>query len=171
MEQRKGFWPRTSEREVGQFLFALCRLIEAKRVLEVGVWMGYTHTFLMETGAEVWGIDIEDQRLGVAHWAGQFIKGISWEVIPNLPGLFDLAFLDANHDYDSTCKELLALVPKVRDGGLIVCHDAIAYPEVKQAIDNMIAAFPAMERITLPTPYQPERWEKVCGLGILKKQL
>lgn len=38
-------------------------------------------------------------------------------------GFLDFAFIDAEHDYDSVCTDLRLWYPKLKEGGMLICHD------------------------------------------------
>lgn len=173
VEREADHYPQSSEPEVGEFLCALCRMISAKRVLEVGVWKGYTHLWLLEgvDGGEVVGIDIQDHRSDCVKGlnGSTFMLGDSREVIPQLATEgFDMAFLDSDHSYEHTLKELELLIPKILPGGVVCCHDAMSFKEVSWAVRD-VSLFARFDSITLPTPFHPERWHQISGLAILRK--
>jgi len=171
--REKGFYPGSSEPEVGQFLFALCRMVEAKRVLEVGCWKGVTTLWLMEAVdgiGEVWAIDKANNLSTLVPIWGElrFVLGESTDEIPKLPGLFDLVFLDANHAYAETIRELQALMVKVKKGGIICCHDVDSFQGVRDAVGDMQQAG-LVARVDLMTPITPGRWPGRSGLAVLRK--
>lgn len=138
IESEHNCYPWSSEPEVGQFLFALCQMIGAKRVLEVGAWKGLTTLWLAQAVGwdGVWTIDKKDNFSQHFPEEGykNFIKGLSWEVIPKLSGRFDLVFLDTDHQYESTLAELSSLNGMVSDGGFVCLHDSLGCDGVHQAI-------------------------------------
>lgn len=51
-------------------------------------------------------------------------RGFSWDAIATLPDAsLDWVYLDAAHDFDSVRKDLEAVLPKMREGGIISGHD------------------------------------------------
>lgn len=55
-------------------------------------------------------------------------RGLSWDVIAEFPDdYFDYVYLDAAHDYSSVKKDIKALVPKVKNGGIIQFNDYTIY--------------------------------------------
>lgn len=51
-------------------------------------------------------------------------RGLSWEQLAKLEDdSLDWVYLDAAHDYDSVSKDLSAVLPKMRDAGIICGHD------------------------------------------------
>lgn len=60
-------------------------------------------------------------------------------------GSIDFVFLDAAHDCDSVCRDIMAWIPKVRSGGMIGGDDMgipgeinPVWPGVKQAVDLLL---------------------------------
>jgi len=49
----------------------------------------------------------------------------------------DFVFIDAAHDYKSVKKDILAWLPKIKEGGYIAGHDYPGYPGVKKAVDEI----------------------------------
>ena len=52
-------------------------------------------------------------------------------------GTLDFIFVDADHSYESVKADLLAWMPKVKEGGWIIGHD-INWTSVKQAADELL---------------------------------
>lgn len=52
----------------------------------------------------------------------------------------DFVFIDANHSYDYVRQDILAWMPKVKDGGIISGHDYNPRWGVKQAVDELFGA-------------------------------
>lgn len=119
----------------GQFLKMMCRLVNAKRVLEIGTFTGYAAISMamgLEAGGMVHTIDINDE---IEDFAREFMAksgleekivfhvGDACEIIPQLDEFFDLVFIDADKrqyiDYYNLIFE------KVRPGGLILADDVL----------------------------------------------
>lgn len=69
-------------------------------------------------------------RLGAEIASGQVevLRGFSWDMIPTLPDRsLDWAYVDAGHDYESVRKDLAALHPKMKPGGIIAGHDYVKW--------------------------------------------
>lgn len=117
-------------------LFGAAAKFPACRVLELGVGTGQsTVAFLAAAelaGGHVWSVDISSGCLFMTEYAGSgnggpwtFIHGDTADpsVISQVPGTVDVLFIDSSHAYAQTCGELLAYVPRVRPGGLVLLHD------------------------------------------------
>ena len=126
--------------EQGQFMALMCRLIGARRTLEVGVYTGYSSLsvgLVLPEDGQVVGLDIEPEYTKVAerYWEKAGIRerldlrhGPAEQLLDELleqgeAGAFDFAFIDADKTgYDAYYERCLQLV---RSGGLI-------------ALDNML---------------------------------
>jgi predicted O-methyltransferase YrrM len=122
--------------EDGRFLRVLIASTGSRRVLEIGAASGYSAIWmglgLRETGGRLTTIEYDPVRAREAaeniRRAGlqdvvQVIAGDAFKAIPNIPGPFDLVFLDAwKPDY----KRFFDLVfPRVEPGGLFLAHNVI----------------------------------------------
>lgn len=119
----------------GQLLRMLCRMIDARSVLEIGTYTGYAAiSMAMGMGEDgvLHTIDVNDE---LEDFTREFIRksglekrivfhvGDALKIIPELKGMFDLVFIDADkREYP----EYYRLVfDKVRVGGIIVADDVL----------------------------------------------
>ncbi len=138
----------------GTFLKLIVTAIEAKRILEIGTFTGYSALRMAEgmpQGGELITCDIDEKATAIAkeHWKkshhGKKISlrlGSALETIKKLKGLFDLVFIDA--DKENYLNYWNACVPKVRQGGIILVDNVLWGGQVlhpKEASDKAIAAF------------------------------
>jgi len=105
--------------------------IAAQQVIELGVRSGVSTSALLaaveETGGRVWSCDIEDHRAPDAvasnpRWT--FHLGDDRRSADSAPERCDLLFIDTSHKGAHTRTELALYGPRVREGGIIVLHDA-----------------------------------------------
>jgi predicted O-methyltransferase YrrM len=61
------------------------------------------------------------------------------EVAKQINAPFDFALIDANHTYEAVRRDIVGVLPHLADQAYILFHDA-NYPDVKQAIDESVAA-------------------------------
>ena len=124
-----------ADREVALFLEITARAIQARRVLECGMAIGYSVIHLARGMSEdglVTTIDPSDDMIKAAE--GYFVragvrervrieKGFALEVIPHIDETFDLLFIDAvKEEYQGYLD--LAL-PKLRQGGVVIVDNLL----------------------------------------------
>jgi SAM-dependent methyltransferase len=138
-------------------LYSEASRARGSRVIELGVRTGNsTAAFLAAAeavGGHVWSVD--RHWPSVPEWWSRSTRwtcvvGDDLEVADRLPSDVDVIFLDTSHEYDVTRRELSAYLPKVRPGGVMLCHDTdVEQPEevhggpafpVRRAIDEVVAA-------------------------------
>lgn len=139
-----------STAEQGQFLFFLARLINAKSILELGVFLGYgtlAMAMALPEDGTIIACDSDDSNPNKARpfWdkAGVSSK-IDLRITPGLALLeslkaesanFDMAFVDADKGNYDNYYELI--VPLLRPGGLLVLDNTLWRGEVAdQSISN-----------------------------------
>lgn len=126
--------------EQGQFMAMLTELIGAKKILEVGVFTGYSSICLalaLPPEGRITACDISDEYTAVArrYWEqAQVAAKIELRLGPALATLdkliaeghtasYDLAFIDADKvNYDSYYEQALALL---RSGGLLLIDNVL----------------------------------------------
>lgn len=119
----------------GGILRMFCRMLRARRVLEIGTYTGYAAIAMamgMEEDGRVYTIEKEDElevlqrtffkKSGVGDRIFLHI-GDACEIIPTLAEEFDLVFIDA--DKRQYCDYYRLVFDKVRPGGLIVADDVL----------------------------------------------
>jgi caffeoyl-CoA O-methyltransferase len=119
----------------GRILSMLSRMIRPKRVLEIGTYLGYSALCFAEGLAEdgkVITLDIQEDTNKVARsfvertdYANsiEFHLGNALEIIPTLPEIFDLVFIDADKPNYSNYYNLV--LPKLRPGGFIIADNVL----------------------------------------------
>lgn len=109
--------------------------IGAEQIIELGVRNGVSTVSLVaaaeRTGGRVWSCDIAPP--GVPHVVADsplwtFHLGDDLRAAPKAPEWCDLLFIDTSHRAVHTARELALYGPKVREGGVIVMHDADPCP-------------------------------------------
>lgn len=124
-----------ADREVALFLEITARAMNAKRVLEIGMAIGYAVVHLargMETDGLVVTIEPNDEmirraedyltRAGVRERV-RIERGRALEVIPSLEETFDIVYLDAlKEEYSDYLEQAL---PLLRVGGVVVADNVL----------------------------------------------
>src|SRR5215210_1942825 len=124
-----------ADREVALFLEITARAMKARRVLEIGMAIGYAVVHLargMEDGGLVVTIEPNDEmirraedyltRAGVRERV-RIERGFALEVIPRLEESFDLVYLDAlKEEYSDYLEQAL---PHLRVGGVVIADNVL----------------------------------------------
>ena len=131
--------------EQGQFMALLVRLMQARRVIEIGVFTGYSSlavALALPPDGRLVACDVSEEFTGIArrYWAEAGVADrIDLRLAPALAtlgallaggeaGTFDLAFIDADKEsYDAYYERSLALL---RTGGLVLIDNVLWAGEV-----------------------------------------
>lgn len=157
----------------GRLLKMFCRLVQPKRILEIGTYTGYATLCLAEGApddAEIHTLEVNDELEDfiMKHLHKSKLEdkihlhiGDALEIIPTLNETFDLVFIDANKRH--YCQYYDLIFDKVRPGGLIIADNTLWDGKVletphhtdKQTIgiqefNNMIAKDNRIEKVILP---------------------
>jgi caffeoyl-CoA O-methyltransferase len=142
-------------------LHLLARLTGARKTLEVGVFMGYSSTWValaLPPGGKVIACDLSEEYTARARqtWAeagvtdrvelrlGPALESLDALIAAGESGSFDFAFIDADKpNYPNYYERALALI---RRGGLIVVdnvlwHGEVVNPENREPDTGIIRAF------------------------------
>jgi caffeoyl-CoA O-methyltransferase len=119
----------------GRLLSMFSRLIEPRRVLEVGTYMGYSALCLAEglhDDGKIITLDVDKETNEIAKefWALtpyysriESFLGEATHIIPTLNETFDLVFIDADKPNYSNYFDLI--FPKLRIGGIILADNVL----------------------------------------------
>lgn len=153
---------------------------DVTKIIELGVREGHsTAAFLagLEGHGHLWSVDCEQQHdeafADVEHWT--FVLGDDNDpaVWAQLPEQCDVAFIDTDHAYTHTVRELSLLAQRVRPGGAILLHDTEnEHPEDHGERIPPQPPFPVKEALKMFA--QQYRWvakldERGWGLGWLSR--
>ena len=131
---RREKYPMQISREQARFHAWFCRLIGARRILEVGTYLGLSATaFAQAIGPDghVDTVEIDPEHADIAEgWfrTGRISdritvhRGPALEVVPTLPGPYDLCFLDGAKQDNLALIELC--IDRTRPGGVILVDNA-----------------------------------------------
>ena len=124
----------------GAVLQTLVRIVKANRILEIGMFTGYSALIMAEAlpdDGQLITIDIDEEREAIAnsffskspHGRKISIKiGDAMEVINDLDGPFDLVYIDA--DKSNYLNYYEAVMPLIPSGGVIVADNVLWSGEV-----------------------------------------
>ncbi len=161
-----------SGRVLGGFLTLFSQLISPSRILEVGTYTGYSAICLakgLKPGGKLTTLELNDElrhttltffeKAGVSQ-SIELINGDALQIIPGLPGLFDLVFLDADKENYPVYYEMI--VQKVVKGGYILADNVLWGGKVLgnretdhstraiQKFNRLVTLDPRVENLLLP---------------------
>lgn len=133
---------------------ALTELSVGKRVLEVGSYLGRSTICLAQTALSVTCVDTFDGRGTTARHSTlakfqanlsrygvmdrvTWLVGSSKEVLPTLAERYDVAFIDASHDYASVIADATLALPLVKNG-VMAFHDFGVELGVVRAVKELV---------------------------------
>lgn len=153
----------------GRFLKMLVRLTGARRILEIGMFTGYSALMMAEGLPEdgriiTCDVDPKAEAIASRYFAEspnghkiQIRLGPALETIKTLSGPLDMVFIDADKGNYSNYYE--AVLPLVRPGGLIVADNVlwsgrVLHPESPDdhaivAFDKLVQSDPRVEKVCL----------------------
>lgn len=157
----------------GRFLAMISRLVRPRRILEIGTYTGYSAVCLAEGLAPGGKLDTIDHDDELRERAARYFReaglqdcivqhtGEALDVLPQLPGPYELVFLDADKIHYEHYFTLI--IDKVPSGGLILAdnvffHGEVFLPPEKRGLNGKaIAAFnkrisedPRLEKVVVP---------------------
>src|SRR3954447_1514962 len=139
--------------EQGQFLYLLARLVGARRALEIGVFMGYSSSWValaLPADGKIIACDVSEEYTARARrtWSEAGVQDkIDLRLRPALEtldallaggqaGAFDFAFIDADKsNYWNYYDRALQLV---RTGGLIVVDNVLWHGDIIDPLDKTV---------------------------------
>lgn len=157
----------------GRVLSMLSRMVRPDSILEIGTYTGYSGLCLAEglsSNGIIHTIDINDElsplvkkyvKLSGLESKFNILTGNALDIIPTLPGPFDLVFIDADKINYSNYFDLV--FSKIHPGGFIIADNVlwsgkIMLPPEKMDKDTLalhqfnqrIASDPRLEKVLLP---------------------
>ena len=164
-EEARHDW--NSEVDVCQYIGSLINMIQAKTVLEIGVFEGETSIKMIDalkTGGYYAGLDINDYRKHKLEKPGVAVDFKLGESIGLLKGFpanhFDFIFVDGDHSWENILPEFKEVERVLASGGILAYHDSIHIEDVKKLMQY--AAHYKYNVITLNT-------SEGRGLSILQR--
>lgn len=129
----------------GRLLQMICQMLNAKTVLEIGTYTGYSSIYMargMSADGKLHTIDnnpevadlVEEfiERAGLSNkiitYQGNALDVIPQVIIPGMDGYFDMVFIDADKENYINYYELC--IEKVRQGGFIIADNVLWYGRV-----------------------------------------
>ena len=147
--------------DTGRLLWILVRTRRATRILEVGTSNAYSTIWLADAAREISGqvITLERSPDKVTHARANLSEaglveyvdlkeGDAAEALKQLPGPFDMVFLDADRPQYLTYFELV--FPKLVSGGLLIADNVISHAQELTAYLSRVKADSRLFSVTLP---------------------
>jgi len=170
----KTLYPRMlSGHVMGNFLKMMVRLTHAGNVLEIGTFTGYSAISMAEALAEDGLIDTIEVNREMEEMISKYLResglqekirlhyGHALDIVPQLPGPFDLVFIDADKEHYPQYFNLV--ISKLRPGGIIIADNALWGGKVLekarendietkgiQDFNEMVQTDPSVENVLLP---------------------
>lgn len=124
----------------------LYRIARPRSVLEIGCFQGVSTEFWALHCRRVVAIDpwpyllVRRQfQARVGHYPHvEMVEGHSPDAFNRVKGLFDLIYIDGDHDYEPVKKDIMAGLAFLEEGGWIGGHDYGSCPGVQQAVDELL---------------------------------
>lgn len=121
----------------------------ARQVIELGVRSGVSTVALLagleQTDGRLWSCDIAGHTAppeceASGRWTFHHGDDRLEQTLAAAPGSCDLLFIDTSHEYAHTQQELWTWGMRVRQGGVVVMHDAdldgVSVPAVRWALER-----------------------------------
>jgi len=126
----------------GHFLSIISKLLQPKRILEVGTFTGYSALCLangLAMDGKLFTIELRDEDAAIAKayfdqsaYSEQIVQltGNAKEVIPTLTEMWDIVFIDADKTGYIEYYELI--LPNVKPNGLMIADNILFHGQVLQ---------------------------------------
>ena len=147
--------------DTGRLLWILVRAMGASRILEIGTSNAFSTIWLADAahsnGGRVTTLENNPEKIALARTnlatAGldgvvDIIEGSAADILPSLPGPFDVIFLDA--DRSSYVVYLDLVLPKLRTGGMLIADNASSHADEMQAFLTRVKSHPQLFAVTAP---------------------
>jgi len=117
------------------FAYLMVEMINAGK--QLNIFAVDSFTFTGENGKSILDNFIENMKPVEGQY--KIIKSQSWDAASNFKDRsIDFVFIDADHIYESVKRDILAWLPKIKQGGIIAGHDYCnEHPGVIQAVDEI----------------------------------
>lgn len=170
----------------------LAELAAGKHILEIGSYCGRSTICLAQKAISVHAVDTFDgratdlpgntlrtfqenvRRFGVGDRVSP-VKGTSSQVVPGLPQVFDVVFIDGAHDYESVRTDTRLAISVLKPGGLLAFHDYRKFPGeadgrwdpgVTRAVDELLSGgADLLRRIDSLAVIRPAAAETLVNVG------
>jgi hypothetical protein len=149
-------------------------------IIELGVRDGQsTSAFLaaleLKGTGHLWSVDLVEPQVPdhwrrLACWHLRIGHDLDPGVLDWAPRECDVLFIDTSHAYEHTLGELRAYVPRVRPGGVVLCHDTelmLPTDEVGHRPQRSYPVFRALQAYCAESGLDWENRPGCYGLGVI----
>jgi predicted O-methyltransferase YrrM len=147
----------------------LVKSVNCQTYLELGIYDGSTLARVGQYIPRVIGVDIKDLRSNKN--IGEFHLSTTQDFLKNFKEKVDVAFIDADHSFESVKEDFTSVLPIVNELGLIILHDTDPIDakyldkgycgDSYKMIDWLKSEHPNLDVLTLPI--------SEAGLTIIKR--
>ncbi len=170
-EVRKHAWEGAIKLMDSVFIAEALQMLRPKNILEIGSFIGFSTRWMLDK-TETWSAHVTAVDPNIPHRIFEnprshlltfcrkhkqrlktieayLSRGYRWA--PKVPvitqpfGQFDFAFIDGDHSFLSTLRNVALVARMMPQGGLIIVHDAISWPAVAAAIEILANASPEID--------------------------
>ncbi len=147
--------------DTGRFLHVLVQVAKPKRILEIGMFHGYSTIWIglaaRAVGAHITTLELEAEKIAVAEAnfakAGladiiTVIQGDGKQTLASLAGPYDLVFLDAAKEDYSAYFDLI--YPRLSPSGVIVADNAVSHGEYLEEYFSKVRSHPNCVSVLVP---------------------
>ena len=147
--------------DTGRFLHVLVQVAKPKRILEIGMFHGYSTIWIglaaRAVGARITTLELEAEKIAVAEAnfakAGladviTVIQGDGKQTLATLAGPYDLVFLDAAKEDYAAYFDLI--YPRLSPGGVIVADNAVSHGEFLEEYFSKVRNHPNCVSVLVP---------------------
>ncbi len=168
----------------GRLLSMISKLIKPERILEIGTFTGYSALCLAEgltENGELHTIDINEELVEIqckyfnlSSYKNKIHShlGAATEIIPKIPGSFDLVFMDADKPNYPAYLDLI--IDKIKVGGVLLTDNVLWSGKVLEKVEeddfSTIALLEYNKRISQDTRLETILLPVRDGLSITRKK-
>jgi caffeoyl-CoA O-methyltransferase len=135
-----------SGNQVGSLLQMFVKLLDARYIVEVGMFTGYATLAMAQAAAQdawIYALELNEKYIKIAERNFEsakdgkkiiLVRGNARETVLGLEDGIDFCFLDADKDFYPSYYEII--IPKLRPGGVMVIDNMLWYGNVLNPLDD-----------------------------------